>query len=342
LGRAAEANDLAHRLASLPDLSDEDAATILPVLQSAKAVPVTVSLVEGLDARHAASVNSLRYLATAYEQLKRASDARSVVERAALLEPRNAQHLIELARLAYLQQDREGALAYLGHARDLTPNDPQIHFLFGGIALEMDLPIEAKRSLERALALDPRNPKYNYAMGSVELTSHEVSRAVPYFEAYVAAEPQDPRGHFALGVACFAAADYNRASKEMEALRTIPNTAAGAEYFLGRIARLDDRFDQAAEHMEKSIQLLPSFSESYVELARIRLHQGLTEQARSAVDRALALNPDSFQANAALLALYQRTHDGRAEQQAERLRKLDADRSARQELMLRTIEVRPY
>jgi len=68
----------------------------------------------------------------------------------------------------------------------------------------------------------------------------------------------------------------------------------------------------------------------------------LIDQARAALDRALSLDANSFQANSTLLALYQRTHDARAEEQAARLRKLDADRSARQELMLRTIEVRPY
>ena len=342
LGRLGEADKVARRLASAADFSDEDAATVFPVLRTAKTAPLVAILVEALDARNSASPASQRQLALAYEQLNRLADARKTLERVAVLEPRNAQHLIELARLAYLQHDREGALGYLGHARDLTPNDAQIHFLFGAICIELELPIEARRSMERALALDPRNPKYNYAMGSVALVSHEISGAVPYFETYVAAEPRDPRGHFALGVACFATGDYPRARQQMEGIRSDAITAAGAEFYLARIARLDDRLDEALEHVEKSIQLLPSFAESHTELARIRLRQGLTEQARAAVDRALALDPESFQANSTLLALYQRTHDPRAEQQAEHLRKLDAARSARQELMMRTIEVRPY
>lgn len=337
-----EANDVALRLARAPDFSDDDAVTVFPVLKTPKTAPVTVTLVEALDARNGASIPSLRNLAVAYEQLNRPADARRVLERVAVADPQNAQHLIELARLAYLLRDREGALGYLAHARDLTPNDPQIHFLFGLIAMEMELPVEAKKSLERALALDPKNPKYNYAMGLNALTGREISRAIPYFEAYVAAQPSDPRGHFALGVACFAAGDYGRARTEMEGLRTDPNTAAGAEYFLGRISRLDDNIEEAAKHVEKSIQLAPTFAESHAELARIRLRQGLIEQARAALDRALSLDANSFQANSTLLALYQRTHDARAEEQAARLRKLDADRSARQELMLRTIEVRPY
>jgi len=342
LNRLGEAHEAAIRLARAPDLTDDDAATVFPVVKSPKTAPLVAILVEALDARKLASVPSLRQLAVAYERLNRPADARKVLERVAVLEPQNAEHLIELARLAYLLRDKEGALGYLGHARDLTPNDAQVHFLFGMIAAEMDLPVEARRSLGRALALDPHNPKYNYAMGTIALSSRDVSSAIPYFEAYNAGEPKDPRGHFALGVACFAAGDYGRARKEMESLRTGANTAAGAEYFLGRIARLDEKLDEAAAHVEKSIQLLPTFAESYAELARIRLRQGLAEQAQAALDRALSLDANSFQANTTLLALYQRTHDPRAAEQAERLRKLDADRSKRQELMLRTIEVRPY
>jgi Flp pilus assembly protein TadD len=342
LNRFGEANEVATRLARAPDFTDDDAATVFPVLKSPKTATLVATLVEALDARNAASVASLRQLAVAYEQLNRPADARKVLERVAILEPRNPRHLMELARLAYILRDKEGALGYLGHARDLTPNDAQVHFLFGMIALDMDLPVEARRSLDRALALDPKNATYNYAMGTVALRSHDVSSAIPHFETYLAAEPQDPRGHFALGVACFAAGDYERARKEMEGIRSNANIAPGAEYFLGRIARLDEKLEEAAEHIEKSIHLSPSFAESYTELGRIRLRQGQTNEARTALDRALALDANSFQANATLLGLYQRTHDPRAEEQAERVRKLDADRSARQELMLRTIELRPY
>ena len=151
-----------------------------------------------------------------------------------------------------------------------------------------------------------------------------------------------PARPFALGVAYFATADYGRAREQMESIRTDPKTSAGAEYFLGRIARIEEKLDEAVTHLERSIALLPTFAESRAELGRVRLRQGLVEQARADLDRALSIDPDSFQANANLLALYQRTHDARAAEQAERLQRLDAQRAARQELMLRTIEVKPY
>jgi Tfp pilus assembly protein PilF len=72
------------------------------------------------------------------------------------------------------------------------------------------------------------------------------------------------------------------------------------------------------------------------------MRQDRVEAARAAIEHALALAPDSFQANTALLALYQRTHDPRAQEQAVRLRNLDERQSKRLELMMRSIEVKPY
>jgi tetratricopeptide (TPR) repeat protein len=286
-------------------------------------------------------LDNLRRLAIAYEQLQRPSDARQILERVALLEPNNTAHLLELARLADVMKDREGALGYLAHARDLAPNSAQIHFLFAMIAIEMSLPVEARNSLQRALALDPENPGYNYAMGSVVLTTRDAATAASYFQKFVKAKPTEPRGHFALGIAYFASGDYARAKEEMHAVESDPKTAGGAEYFLGRIARLEDDLDDAARRLHKSIELMPSFSESHTELARVFLDQGNLEESRAELDRALRLDPASFQGNAQLLVLYKRTHDPRAKKQAELLKKLDEDRSKRAELMLRTIDVRP-
>jgi tetratricopeptide (TPR) repeat protein len=145
-----------------------------------------------------------------------------------------------------------------------------------------------------------------------------------------------------LGAAYFAAGDYENCREEMQGISNDPKTQAGSAYFLGRVARVDDKLDESARLLERSIALLPSFAESYTELARTRLRQGRIEQAQSALDRALSLDPESFQANSALLALFQRTHDSRAVEQAARLQKLDSERSRRWELMLRNIEVKPY
>ncbi len=341
LGRTTEAVSLASELASRRDFSGPDFDALTKAWETPKSAAVVVTLVEGLDRHRVASTESLRRLAIAYEQLQRPADGRKILERVAIADPTNTAHLLELARLADAAKDYEGAVGYLAHARDLTPNDAQIHFLFAMNAVMMNLPIEARHSLERALALEPNNPAYNYAMGSVILTTRDAATASTYFKKYVDAKPADARGHFALGVAYFSAGDYVNAKTQMRSVENNSTTAGGAEYFLGRMARLENDLDDATKYLQKSIKISPAYSESHTELARVLMLEGRDKEAAEELDRALQLDPTSFQANERLLVLYRRTHDARAEKQAAVLKKLDQERSKRAELMLRTIEVRP-
>lgn len=342
LSRTQEALAVAQRLVLAPDYSRADANSIFPVLAQAQNAPIAIVLVEALDARSDVTLAGLKRLADAYEQTNRLAEARKTLERIAVQDSGNVDHLYALARVAYGLRDLEGCLGYLAHVRDLTPKDSRVHFLFGLVTTQMELPVEARKSLERALSLDPQNPEYNYALGSVILSGGDGGTAAKYLKAFIVARPDEARGHFALGVAHFAANDYDQCRAEMQIAAKDPKSEAGAEFFLGRIARIEENLDEAAAHLERTTRLSPSFAEGYAELARVRLRQERIDDARAALDRAIALDPDSFQANAALVVLYQKTHDPRLAEQGARLRKLDAARSKRQELMLRTIEVKPY
>ena len=340
-GRLPEAKAAAARLAKQADFSEADFAGMRGPLDAPKAAGVVVILGEGLDARGAADLASLQRLAVAYEQLQRPADARQTLERVAQLDPKNTAHLLELARLAEDGKDHEGALGYLAHARDLAPNMARIHFLFGLIAGEMNLPIEARQSLDKALAIEPDNLDYNYAMGSVILETRDAATAASYFQKFVAARPADARGHFALGVAEFTSGDYSHAKQEMHIAGNSSALAPAAQYYLGRMARLEGELDEALLRLHQAVALMPKFSEAHTELARIAMLEGNLAEAHLELDRALRLKPESFQANEQLLVLYKRTGDPRASAQAEALKKLDEERSKRADLMLRTIEMRP-
>jgi tetratricopeptide (TPR) repeat protein len=341
LGRSQEAQSAARTLAARADFTEADFEGAANAFDGPASAEAVVELVNGLDAREAARVDSLRRLAIAYEQLHRPAEARKALERVAVLDPQNTSHLLELARLAQEGRDLEGAIGYLAHARDLAPNDAHINFLFAMIASEMNLPVEAQRSLERALELEPDNPTYLFGMGFVKLSNRNAGAAATYFEKYVKAKPEQEKGHYALGIAYYAAGDYAKAKEEMTRVKNNPATAGGAEYFLGRIARQEEDLSGAEVHLHKSIARLPNFAESHTELARIRMEQGDLQAAGTELKRALTIDPKSFQANSQLLAIYRRTKDGRAEQQAELVKQLDEERSKRAELMLRTIETRP-
>jgi Flp pilus assembly protein TadD len=331
-----KADAAARNLAQHSDFAEGDLEAMNAAAPSARVI-----LGEALDARGELKLGGLKQLAMAYETANRLSDERKTLERIAAAEPQNTADLLELARIAEKQNDHTGALGYVGHARDLTPQDPQVHFLFGMVAAEMELPMEARRSFDKALQLAPANPDYNYAMGAVILTTRDAATAARYFQKFVDARPDDAKGHYALGLAEFTSGDYASASKQLQSVENNASFGGGAEFFLGRMARLDGDLEAAARYQAKAIAKLPRFAEPHTEMARVRMLEGKLDDAGAELKRALALNPQSFQANEQLLVLYKKTHDERASGQAEMVKKLDEERSKREDLMLRGVEIRP-
>jgi tetratricopeptide (TPR) repeat protein len=328
-----EASAVRLQLAKLLEKSEDYAFSLkeldtLPLADSREALAISLRCAD------------LAGIAAAYTRGGQLSEARRTLEKMVSVDPANSAPLMELARIAEKQNDLNGALGYLAHARDLNPNYAPVHFFFGVVCIELDLPVEAKKSLQKALDLDPENAAYNYARGSVELQGKAAWQAIPYFKKFVAAEPDDPRGRFALGVAEFASQDYELAAKEMNSVAHNKETTAGAEYFLGRIAKTESDWDKASAHFQRSIEADTNYADSHAELGLARMHLNDMAGARTELNRALELNPNSYIANGNLLALFQRTKDPLAKSQEEKLRALDSTRSEKQELMLRAIKIR--
>lgn len=340
--RSAQAAKTAQQLIAAPDLQEGDVLAILPVLERTADYQLTRTLIEGLSGRGLASPESLAHLASAYEKLNELTLARQTLEHVAQAQPQDSKPLIDLARVAYKAGDREGALGYLAHARDLDPRNAAIHFVFGIIALELRLPLEAKASLTKALELDPDRPDYNYGMAIVALHGHDTSESIPYFKKFLATGGDKARGHYGLGIAYFYSGNYDESKKELLVSLDSPKTSAGAHYFLARIANKEGDTQGAESEIRKSIAQAANYADAHAELALILIHQHRYSEAQQELDRALQLDPENFTGNTNQLVLYQRTKDTRAAAQTEKLHALEKKRDEEQELLYRRIEVRPY
>jgi tetratricopeptide (TPR) repeat protein len=290
-----------------------------------------LTLFQGLDARGLASSGSLHHLGVLSEQAEKLVEARAAFEKVVAAQTPSAPLLLDLARVAYKLGDLDGTLGYLAHARDLEPFHPGIQFFLGMVCVDLNLPIEARRSLQEAVRLDPKNPYYNYALGAVTTQGRIPSEAVPYFENYIA-----------LGAAYFYAANYCAARKELGAVKERRETAAGAHYFLGRIAKQEENLAEAESEFEQAVAANPKFPDALAELAHVHIRLEKYVDAQSELERAIELDPDSFRVNANLLVLYQKTKDTRVEAQRARFEEIEQRRSENEQLLWRTIEVRPY
>jgi tetratricopeptide (TPR) repeat protein len=340
LGDRRQASEASDALLQHPDLTEEDVVAAVPALERLNDDEFGERLLEGLDARHAASAESLRRLGAMQMRLGRLDRARDTLERAVgSTDSPSAPLLLDVARVAYRQKDFERALGYLAHARDLEPQNAEVHFFFGVVCIELNLGSEAYESLKKAVALAPENPFVNYAMGAVAIHRHEPSEAIPYFEAYVRMKPDDPRGRFALGAAKFYSNDFEGARADLQRAAEMRGNAAGAHYFLGRIARQLNDLDTARDEIGQALKADPRYPDALAELGLLQTRSGDYDAAERTLNQALAIDGDNYAAMVNLAALFARTRDPRREEQNARLAALQQKRAVAGQEFLRIIEV---
>ncbi|MCU1274865.1 MAG: hypothetical protein JWO48_2296 [Bryobacterales bacterium] len=341
LGNTESALKLADQLLRDPQLEEADVAAILPVVSSRNET-VALRLLQGLESRGLAAAETRSSLAALYERRSDLSAARKEYEAAFQSSPPSVNVLTDLARVAWKQKDFEGTLGYLAHARDLEPDNPGIHFFFGLTCNEMRLPVEARKSMEKALALAPENPYYNYAMGVIHLQWAEKDGAIPFLKKYVAAQPADARGRLALAVAYFGTNHNDEAKLEIARLAGDSRVRAGTEYLLGRIAVQEGDIQGALGHLKQVAVLEPKSSDAHAQLGDLLLQTNNVEGARRETAASLALDPQNYAANRTLMRLYRLDNDPRLASQTERMKTLAEENDANMRLLQRTIEVRPW
>ena len=342
LNRTSEAEEVARRLASNPDLTELDVTSILGVLGQGLHSHIALDLLESLVRRGIASAQARYRLSLLYERDEKLDSARQSLEDVLpeLTQPVDA--LLDLARIAYKQKEFEGALGYLGRARDLDRDNAAIHFFFGIVCVEMDLVLEARDSLRRAVELNPGSPYYAYALGAVTIQDADSSEAIAQFQRYLAIKPDDPHGRFALGIALYHSADYAAARKQLESAAETAVTAAGANYFLGRIELQQFRLAEAIGRFRRAIEASPTYADAYADLGLAYARTRDYGHAELALQQAVSLDPEGYRANMNLLTLYQRTRDERAIEQQRKFSRIKEERAAAARLLLRRVEFRPY
>jgi tetratricopeptide (TPR) repeat protein len=342
LGDRKGADDAARSLLAQPDFSEVDVRQMLPALKAGRRDDLAVSVLESLEQRQSLPPEMLHALGLSYERTQRLVEARDTLEKYFSTANHSVVALVELARVAHTQQDYQGSLGYLAHARDLDPGNASLYYYFGLVCLDLNLIAEARNAFDKAVKLEPENPSYNYAMGAASAFRHDPAEAVPYFEKYLKLKPQDPRARLALGAALFRAKDYAAARRWLVDAARVPETAVAAHYYLGSMALAEHRFEEARNQLGQALRAQPDYPNALAELGQYYLMQKDYSQAEKQLRHALELDPDHFSANFYLLTLYTRTGDARREAQAARFEELQKLRDEKTRELLRMVEVRPF
>ena len=323
------------------NLREEDVMLAFPVLRAAHRADLIAKLLAAANRRSPLSVKGLRLLGLAQEAEGKLNDARATLTQVYEMDSSWAEPLVDLTRISLAEKNYREALGYLAHARALEPDNASFAYEFGLICVRLGLLDATIKAMGDAVKLAPNNPGYNLSMGLITSLGFTPEVAIPYLKKYHAMRPEDPEGVLALGTGYFRAGELEEASVWLDEAAKFPKTEGRAHYFLGRILVQYGHYHQAVEQLKEAASVSNPRADVYVELGNSYIYLKEYAVAEKVLDRAIQLDPNSYNANLALLKVYSLTKDPRQSEQRKRFLAVHSEKEKEYVDALRTISERP-
>ena len=216
-------------------------------------------------------------------------------------------------RCSMLLNQQANAGRFLTELQQTFPHDPDILFL--AVHVYSDLAALNSQSL---MATAPDSPEVIQLNAENFAKQGDPQKAIAEYRVLLQREPGMPGIHYRIGGLILSqpatATSAEEAGKEFEAELKIFPQNAGAEYYLGELARQADKLPEAIQRYSRSAELYPSFAEAHFGLGRCLLDSGKASEAVAPLETAAKLAPDNPTIHFTLANAYQRL--GRREEAA--------------------------
>lgn len=195
------------------------------------------------------------------------------------------------AHVAANSGDLEKALAVLISARKLSPDDADLQFDFGMVALRMSLFPDAVDAFKQTLRLRPDDASALYGLGRAQIALAKFDDAEQSFAHYIQLRPNDASGHYAWGFVLQALQRTVEARDEYEKSIAIQPQQTESYYQLGVIELDTGDLHAAARQFSRVLGRAPQHAGSLTGMGRIRFQEKDYDEAVSLLTRAVASNP---------------------------------------------------
>jgi tetratricopeptide (TPR) repeat protein len=245
----------------------------------------------------------------------RCSEAMPLLKEVGSAGDREVKRLVGKAgvRCSMLLNQPADATIFLARLQQEFPRDPDILFL--AVHVYSDLSLLNSRSLMDAA---PDSTEVIQLNAENFEKQGDLQKAIAEYRVLLQRAPAMPGIHYRIGGLIMAQPDAatssEEARKEFEAELKIFPQNAGAEYYVGELARQQDKLPEAIEHFARSAKLYPDFAEAHFGLGRSLLDSGRASDAASPLETAVKLAPENPTMHFALATAYQRL--GRKEEAA--------------------------
>jgi len=217
--------------------------------------------------------------------------------------------LLQLARLQSGEGDAPGALDSLQKARALAPNSEDVLSALAQVALAARLPGPAAAALEALTRMCPEVGQYQYLLGVSLMTAGDAVRATEALEAADRLEPGRPLTLAALGLALNSRKQFADAKAALtRSLELDPDRTEAIAALAESEASLGD-LKAAESHARRALDAAPGDATAHLVIGMVRLQESRYEDARDALAKAAASDPQSPKADYQLSLVYARLGD---------------------------------
>lgn len=217
-----------------------------------------------IDPHYAAALSGLAH---AYENSGRTADAEAAYQKAAALRPDSWDAYDELGNFYDRHGKFEQAYQQYRHALQLTPDNAQVYGNLGASYLNSGDPKlqgDAEQALKKSIELSPSYPPYAN-LGNLYIIEQRYAES---------------------------AAETEKALKLNDHDYAVWSNLVLAYEWLNEKEKADAARQREVTLLEQAVKMKPQDAEAQAALAALNAHYGLTSQAESRIQTAMALAPD--------------------------------------------------
>ena len=238
---------------------------------------------------------ALAHLGLLYLQKGRADDAVPQLREALRIDSARTdasdalvQILRDQSKTAAATGDSGRSLALLREARNYAPDNPDVQFEFGVVALHLSLWQDAIAAFQQTLKLRQNDPVALYNLGRAFLGVWKIEDARQQFARYVDTRPDDASGHCALGMTLAALERTQEAREQFERSIVLAPKQTESYFRLGLIELNGRDLDEAAANLRQVLSRDSKHAGALSALGRVAFEQKRYSDAIDLLQRAIA------------------------------------------------------
>ncbi len=155
----------------------------------------------------------------------------------------------------------------------------------GALFLLVEVEAQADACFRTARALEPEEFRWPYYAGHLATLAGNTEQALAYLEAARELDPDYPTLYLRLGKVQMDRGELAEARDAFEKVADAPGLDVAANYYLGQIANMERRFEDAVAHLNKALGVDPNATGVHYPLAQAYRALGNNELAREHLGR---------------------------------------------------------